>query len=199
MGDRGPRDQVSNVAETVSRPRAATSDEGELLAACRVGDRRALEALYHRYKRRVFSLVMRIAGPTDAEEVSQEVFVRIFRGLAKFRGESALGTWIYRLAVNAALSHVERRPARAEGEEALATVAAAEVPSRDPRLAARLEAALGELPAGYRAVIVLHDVEGLSHDEIAAILGCRVGTSKSQLSKARARMRDLLGMAGGGS
>jgi RNA polymerase sigma-70 factor (ECF subfamily) len=199
MDDHGPRERVSNVAETLARPRAATSDEAELLAACREGDRRALEVLYHRYKRRVFSLVARIAGPVDAEEVSQEVFVRIFRGLAKFRGESALGTWIYRLAVNAALSHVERRPARAEGEEALAAIAAAEVPIRDPRLAARLEAALAELPAGYRAVIVLHDVEGLSHEEIATILGCRVGTSKSQLSKARARMRDLLGMPGGGA
>jgi RNA polymerase sigma-70 factor (ECF subfamily) len=174
------------------------ADDARLLEACRLGDRRAMEALYHRFKRRVFSLVARIAGPGEAEEVSQEVFVRIFRGLPKFRGESALGTWIYRLSVNAALSHVERRPARADGEEALAHVAAAEPPPRDPRLAARLEAAMAALPAGYRAVLVLHDVEGLSHEEIADILGCRVGTSKSQLHKARARMRELLGAVGEG-
>lgn len=152
-----------------------------------------MEALYHRFKRRVFSLATRIAGPTDAEEVAQEAFIRIYRGLPKFRGESALDTWIYRLAVNAALSHVERRPHRAEGEEALARIAAEAQPSRDPRLAARLERALADMPAGYRAVLVLHDVEGLSHEEISEILGCRVGTSKSQLHKARAKMREILG------
>jgi RNA polymerase sigma-70 factor (ECF subfamily) len=168
------------------------ADDARLLEACRLGDRRAMEALYHRFKRRVFSLVARIAGSGDAEEVSQEVFVRIFRGLPRFRGDSQLSTWIYRLAVNAALSHVERRPKRAEGEEALAHIPAREGPRSDPYLAARLQKALIALPAGYRAVLVLHDVEGLAHEEIAEILGCRVGTSKSQLHKARAKMRDLL-------
>ena len=168
------------------------ADDARLLEACRLGDRRAMEALYHRFKRRVFSLVARIAGSGDAEEVSQEVFVRIFRGLPRFRGASQLSTWIYRLAVNAALSHVERRPRRAEGEEALAHIPAREGPRSDPYLAARLQKALIALPAGYRAVLVLHDVEGLAHEEIAEILGCRVGTSKSQLHKARAKMRDLL-------
>jgi RNA polymerase sigma-70 factor (ECF subfamily) len=174
--------------------RTIDQEEARLLAACRLGDRRAMEALYHRFKRRVFSLVARIAGAGDAEEVSQEVFVRIFRGLPRFRGDSQLSTWIYRLSVNAALSHVERRPRRAEGEEALVNVAAEDRPSGDPYLAARLERALAALPAGYRAVLVLHDVEGLSHEEIAEILGCRVGTSKSQLHKARARMRELLAL-----
>jgi RNA polymerase sigma-70 factor (ECF subfamily) len=168
------------------------ADDARILEACRLGDRRAMEALYHRFKRRVFSLVARIAGAGDAEEVSQEVFVRIFRGLARFRGDSQLSTWIYRLAVNAALSHVERRPRRAEGEEALAYIPAREAAPTDPYLAARLERALVALPPGYRAVLVLHDVEGLAHEEIAEILGCRVGTSKSQLHKARAKMRDLL-------
>ncbi len=163
-----------------------------LIEACRQGDRRAMEALYHRFKRRVFSMVARIAGAQDAEEVAQEVFVRIFRGIAKFRGESALDTWVYRLTVNAALTHVGRRPARLEGEDALAQLPAPAGPARDPRLAARLQTALGDLPAGYRAVMVLHDVEGLSHEEIADILGCSVGTSKSQLHKARGRMRELL-------
>src|SRR5262245_22996177 len=151
-----------------------------------------MEAVYHRFKRRVFSMVARIAGAQDAEEVAQEVFVRIFRGIAKFRGESQLDTWVYRLTVNAALTHVGRRPARFEGEEALEQLPAPTGPSRDPRLAARLSAALADLPAGYRAVMVLHDVEGLSHEEIAEICGFSVGTSKSQLHKARGRMRDLL-------
>jgi RNA polymerase sigma-70 factor (ECF subfamily) len=186
-------------ATAAARPLAASSSvenvretDAWLVESCRRGDRRAMEALYHRYKRRVFSVVCRITGAVDAEEVSQEVFIRIYRGLAKFRGESALDTWVYRLAVNAALSHVDRRPARAEGEEALAQIAADDGPVRDPRLAARLERALAALPPGYRAVLVLHDVEGLSHEEIAEIVGCRVGTSKSQLHKARAKMRELL-------
>ena len=177
------------------RVRPAREEDAALVDAVRQGDRRAMEAVYHRFKRRVYGMVARIAGAQDAEEVSQEVFMRIYRGLLKFRGDSALDTWVYRLTVNAAVSHVSRRPARTEGEEALAQVPVKEGPSRDPRLAARLEAALADLPAGYRAVMVLHDIEGLSHEEIAEILGCRVGTSKSQLHKARAKMRDLLGLA----
>ena len=153
-----------------------------------------MEALYHQYKRRVFGLVHRIVGSADAEEVAQDVFVRVFRGLGSFRGESALGTWIYRLAVNAALSHVARRGRRAEvGDDELDQVPAPPAVERDPRLSERVEAAMARLPAGYRAILTLHDIEGLSHEECAAILDCRVGTSKSQLHKARAKMRELLG------
>jgi RNA polymerase sigma-70 factor (ECF subfamily) len=171
-------------------------DDVQLVAACRRGEVRAMEALYHQYKRRVFGLVYRIVGASDAEEVAQDVFVRVFRGLQSFRGESALGTWIYRLAVNAALSQVARRARRHEvGEDALAHVAGPGEVRADPKLAARVEAAMAELPAGYRAILVLHDVEGLSHEECAAILDCRIGTCKSQLHKARAKMRDLLGPA----
>lgn len=187
---------TDNTPRVIDRRRArsaADPDELELIQACRRGERRAMELLYHRYKRRVFGLVHRIAGPAEAEEVAQDVFVRIFRGLSKFRGESALGTWIYRLAVNAALSHVTRRPRHHEPEEALLAVPAPPAPEADPSMRARLAAALTALPAGYRAVLVLHDMEGLSHDECAEILGCRVGTSKSQLHKARAKMREILG------
>lgn len=172
------------------------SHEHSLIEACRRGDAKAMEFLYNQYKRSVFGMVTRIVGSTDAEEVAQEVFVRIFRGLPKFRGDSALSTWIYRLSVNASLTYATRRGRRRTvGDEPLADVPAPELPSRDPRLAAHLERALFQLPAGYRAVLVLHDVEGLSHEECAAIMGCRVGTSKSQLHKARARMRELLGPA----
>lgn len=184
----------------IVRPRPLTaapaaSDE-TLIAACRRGEERAMEALYHQYKRRVFALVYRIVGPADAEEVAQDVFVRVFRGLGAFRGESQLGTWIYRLSVNAALSYVAKRGRRAEvpdGAEVLDQLPAPAVAMKDPRLAARVEAALAMLPPGYRAILVLHDVEGLSHEECAAILDCRVGTSKSQLHKARGKMRELLG------
>jgi RNA polymerase sigma-70 factor, ECF subfamily len=188
-------DASLDVVRPLPRPVASTGPEdAALVAACRRGEQRAMEALYHQYKRRVFGLCHRIAGPSDAEEVAQDVFVRVFRGLPTFRGESALGTWIYRLAVNAALTHIARRGRRSEvGDDDLEHVAAPDEVRRDPRLSARVEAAMARLPAGYRAILVLHDVEGLSHEECAAILDCRVGTSKSQLHKARARMRDLLG------
>ena len=174
---------------------ATPLDDRELVAACQRGERRAMEALYHQYKRRVFGLCHRIVGPVEAEEVAQDVFVRVFRGLANFRGESQLGTWVYRLAVNAALTHVGKQRRRGEvgDDEVLSQVAAPPAVERDPRLSDRVEAAMARLPAGYRAILVLHDVEGLSHEECAAIMDCRVGTSKSQLHKARAKMRDLLG------
>jgi len=188
-------------ALTIVRPakRAHSSaeldDDGILVDACRRGERRAMEALYHRYKRRVFGLVTRIVGPADSEEVAQEVFVRIFRGLGRFRGDSQLSTWIYRLSVNAALSHVTRRPRHEGDDEALANLPAPESSGADPSLSQKLERALALLPAGYRSVLVLHDIHGMNHDEVAEILGCHVGTSKSQLHKARARMRELLGPA----
>ena len=176
----------------------ARTDEVELLAAVRRGDPGSREAVYHRYKRRVFALAMRIVGAMDAEEVAQEAFIRIFRGLPKFRGEAALGTWIYRLAVNAALSHRTRRPAPGAETAELEPEAPQAAPSigGDAVLRARLARALWRLPVGYRTVIVLHDVEGLEHEEVAGILGCHVGTSKSQLHKARTKLREILAADG---
>lgn len=155
-----------------------------------------MHTLYERYRRRVFALIARICGAQEAEELTQDVFLRAFRSIGRFRGDAQLSTWMYRLAVNAALSHATRtmsRQRKAVSEEALEQLPAAGVEGGDPRLRERLSVALEALPPGYRAVLVLHDVEGLQHDEIAEILGCRVGTSKSQLHKARARMRELLG------
>jgi RNA polymerase sigma-70 factor (ECF subfamily) len=176
----------------------ASADDAALIDSIRRGAPGSREALYHRYKRRVFALAVRIVGAMDAEEVSQEAFIRIFRGLPKFRGDSALGTWIYRLAVNAALSHRSRRgsglgqAATADPEIPLDAALQEAPPPGDAALRARLERALWRLPVGYRTVIVLHDVEGLEHEEVAAILGCHVGTSKSQLHKARGKLREIL-------
>ncbi len=181
------------LAQPRGRSQAEDCPEKVLIAACLRGEAWASEALYHRFKRRVYALVLRIAGPADADEITQEAFVRIFRGLAGFRGEASLSTWVYRLSVNVALSHVGRAPKPPSDEAALERVAAPVPPQRDPKLQARLEAALLELPAGYRTVLVLHDIHGFSHEECAEVLKCRVGTSKSQLHKARARMRELLG------
>jgi RNA polymerase sigma-70 factor (ECF subfamily) len=192
--DTAERARLLQAREAAERVR---SEEAVLVARCRIGDRAAMKTVYERYRRRVFSLVMRIAGDQDAEELSQEVFLKAFRSLDKFRGEAQLGTWLYRLAVNAALTHVSRDRGRKQApEEALESVPAptqTQLASGDPKLRNRLEVALQALPAGYRAVLVLHDVEGLQHEEIAEVLGCRVGTSKSQLHKARAKMRELLG------
>jgi len=173
-----------------------SAEDTDLVAAIRRGDPGSREALYHRYKRRVFALAVRIVGAGDAEEVSQEAFIRIFRGLPKFRGDSALGTWIYRLSVNAALSHRSRRgaipSATSDPEVPIAAALIEGPPTGDAVLRARLERALWQLPVGYRTVIVLHDVEGLEHEEVAQILGCHVGTSKSQLHKARGKLREIL-------
>ncbi|HTB61855.1 MAG TPA: sigma-70 family RNA polymerase sigma factor [Polyangia bacterium] len=187
----------------------AELDDAELIAAIKRSDPGSREALYHRYKKRVYGLALRIVGPVDAEEVAQEAFIRIFRGLPKFRGDAALSTWIYRLAVNAALSHRTRRAGARlltrEGqsdsqsdslERTIEAQPAAEPAQGDAVLRARLERALVRLPTGYRTVIVLHDVEGLEHEEIASILRCHVGTSKSQLHKARARLREILAAEG---
>jgi RNA polymerase sigma-70 factor, ECF subfamily len=189
----GPRQGTQVQAQVQS----AHSDAA-LIDAIRRGDAGSREALYHRFKRRVYALAVRIVGVSDAEEVAQEAFIRIFRGLAKFRGDAALATWIYRLAVNAALSHRSRRPPIAEpdGGEQAAALPGAEPAHGDAVLRARIERAMARLPTGYRTVIVLHDVEGLEHEEVASILGCHVGTSKSQLHKARARLRELLAADG---
>jgi len=190
----GPR-QGTQVSAQAQSPH----NDAALVDAIRRGDAGSREALYHRFKKRVFALAVRIVGAVDAEEVAQEAFIRIFRGLAKFRGDAALATWIYRLAVNAALSHRSRRPPVAEsadgGDEA-ALLPGVEPARGDAVLRVRIERAMARLPTGYRTVIVLHDVEGLEHEEVASILGCHVGTSKSQLHKARARLREMLAADG---
>lgn len=177
-------------------------DEAALVEACQRGERQAMHLLYQRYRRRVFAIIARICGAQEAEELTQDVFLRAFRAIERFRGDSQLSTWMYRLAVNAALSHATRAMSRAKKgvtEDELYQLPAKAQADSDPWLRERLQSALEALPAGYRAVLVLHDVEGLQHDEIAQILGCRVGTSKSQLHKARARMRQSMREGSGGA
>ena len=167
--------------------------EAGLLKAARAGDQRAMEALYTAHSGRVYTVVRRLVGDDHlAEDVSQDAWVRAFEKLGSFRGDAAFGTWMHRLAVNTALNRLRRRGRRPEVESAAEPPLAA--PDADERILSQrvLGQALDRLPDGYRQVLVMHDVEGMTHEEIADSLGVAVGTSKSQLHKARARMRDLL-------
>ena len=158
------------------------------------GDAHAFERLYRTHVARVHSLARRMLGSTDeADEVTQDVFVRAWRKLGTFRGESQFGTWLHRLAVNVILAYRGRRSTERnrwmEDEVALDQAPARATPAG---LRQDLEAAMAQLPDGARKVFVLHDVEGFRHEEIAAQLGVTTGTSKSQLHRARMALRGLL-------
>jgi len=171
----------------------------DLAQASARGDLAAFETLYERHHRRVYSLCLRmVANATEAEDLTQEVFIQLFRKIGSFRGESAFTTWLHRMTVNHVLMHFRKRGVKYEktteegeiGEIQDFLQAAGERPRYVDRLA--LDKAITELPPGYRTVFVLHDVEGFEHEEIAGMLGVSVGTSKSQLHKARMRLRELL-------
>lgn len=163
------------------------------------GEMSAFEELYKRHHRRVYSLCLRMTqNVSEAEDLAQEAFVQLFRKIGSFRGESAFTTWLHRLTVNQVLMHFRKRSVRdekttEEGETPDQAVMGTENPNRMPvvdRIA--LDNAIAQLPKGYRTVFVLHDVEGYEHEEIGRMLGCAVGTSKSQLHKARMKLRNLL-------
>jgi RNA polymerase sigma-70 factor (ECF subfamily) len=171
----------------------------ELAARCRAGDTDAFEELYRQHARRLYSLVVRMIGSAqDAEDLLQEVFLQAYRKLPGFRGESTLGTWLYRLTMNHCLDHLRGRQAKMSratasiDEESVDEPAAPDpvVPSAISRM--DLERAIEALPPGSKAAFLLHDVEGFEHQEIAAILGISEGTSKSQVHKARMKLRVLL-------
>jgi len=157
------------------------------------------ENLYRKHYRRVYSICLRMTGNiAEAEDLTQEVFIQLHRKIGSFRGEAAFTTWLHRLTVNQVLMHFRKRSVRSE-----LTTDDGEMPdSIDPETVnpeampivdrIGLENAIGQLPNGYRTVFVLHDVEGYEHEEIAKLLGCSAGTSKSQLHKARLKLRRLL-------
>jgi len=171
----------------------------ELAARCRAGDAGAFEELYRQHARRLFSLVVRMIGSVDdAEDLLQEVFLQAHRKLSGFRGDSALGTWLYRLTMNHCLDHLRARQVRMNrATESLDEEGAEEPTAPAPVVHAvvsrlDLERAIKMLPDGARAAFLLHDVEGFEHREIAQILGISEGTSKSQVHKARMKLRLIL-------
>ena len=154
------------------------------------GDQSAFERLYHAHVARVHSLARRMLGGDDADEATQDVFVRAWEKLGTFRGEAAFGTWLHRLAINVILGRRQSRARRwervVEGDQLVESL-----PSRRSHLELRMdfETAIGRLPKGAREVFVLHDVEGFKHHEIAEMLGVTTGTTKAQLHRARMALR----------
>jgi RNA polymerase sigma-70 factor (ECF subfamily) len=179
--------------------RTEPAPDADLVKAAAAGDVDAFEQLYYLHNRRVFSICLRMLGSsTQAEDLTQEVFLQVFRKLGSFRGDSLFTTWLHRLTVNQVLMHFRKRGVKLEhtSEEGDFTNVT-DTPLQSTRRASlvdriALEKAIGELPPGYRTVFILHDVEGYEHEEISTLLKVSVGTSKSQLHKARMRLRDLL-------
>lgn len=168
-------------------------DETELIQQARQGECAAVEALYRRHSARVFAVVRRLAGDDAlAEDWAQEAWIRALRALPGFRGEAGFGTWLHRIAVNSALASRRGGERRDRREGAAAVSISSGGSDEQTLLRIRLERAMDRLPEGMRRVLVLHDVEGFTHEEIADMLGVAPGTCKSQLWKARARMRELL-------
>lgn len=171
----------------------------ELVTRSAAGDIEAFEQLYERHRRRVYTLCLRMLDNTaDAEDLTQEVFIQVFRKLGTFRGASAFTTWLHRLTVNQVLMHLRKRYVRQEEVTEGGDLKNLSDPGTPRSLALSLidritlEQAIAQLPPGYRTVLILHDVEGYEHEKIAEILGCSAGTSKSQLHKARKKLRHLL-------
>ena len=174
-----------------------TVDPDARLAA--TGDSEAFEKIYRRYHQRVYSLcLLMIRNVTQAEDLAQEVFIQLFRKIHTFRGDSSFNTWLHRLTVNHVLMYFRRPIVKSErttddGSLPVQVINGTANPSRMAVVdRISLREAIGQLPSGYRTVFILHDVEGYEHEEIAQMLGCATGTSKSQLHKARLKLRTIL-------
>jgi RNA polymerase sigma-70 factor, ECF subfamily len=182
-----------------SAPAESSHFDYQLARRIANGDMQAFEELYNRYHRRVYTLCLRMTNDVaEAEDLAQEIFIHVYRKIGSFRGESAMMTWLHRVTVNKVLMHFRRNAVRRErmtddGESPEPAVKSTKTQSRMPMLdRLALERAIAQLSPGYRAVFLLHDVEGYEHAEVGRILGCSAGTSKSQLHKARKKLRGLL-------
>ena len=194
--------QPPNRVNAAQSPKSAT--EAEFIRLAQAGDAPAFEHLYQLHSRRVYALCLRMVGnPSDAEDLMQEAFLQLFRKIGTFRGESAFSTWLHRMTVNVVLMRLRKKSLPAASLEETTEPdeetggPRKDIGAPDLRLSGavdrvNLERSIEKLPPGYRTVFVLHDVQGFEHNEIAGIMGCSVGNSKSQLHKARTRLRELL-------
>jgi RNA polymerase sigma-70 factor (ECF subfamily) len=173
--------------ERQSRQRQADDfNEAAAIERAKQGDAQAFQALYDKHKRRVYSLCLRMTANTaEAEDLTQEAFLQLYRKIATFRGESAFSTWLHRLSVNVVLMHLRKKSLPVVSLEETTQAGEEDTPKKD--FGAEDLALAGSIDR-------LHDVEGYEHNEIATIVGCSIGNSKSQLHKARMKLRDLLKM-----
>jgi RNA polymerase sigma-70 factor (ECF subfamily) len=178
--------------------------EHEAIRLAQQGDGAAFEHLYRLHNRRVYSLCLRMVGnPTEAEDLAQDAFLLLFRKIQTFRGDSAFSTWLHRLTINVVLMRFrKKKPAESSFDEATEQDEESGNPGMEfgaPDLRLKglidrvtLQRAADQLAPGYKLVFILHDVHGFGHNEIAEVLGCSLGNSKSQLHKARLRLREIL-------
>jgi RNA polymerase sigma-70 factor (ECF subfamily) len=195
-----PRDPNAQASPQSSKPLI----EADAIRLAQAGDAAAFEFLYRLHSRRVYALCLRMVNnPADAEDLTQEAFLQLFRKISSFRGESAFSTWLHRMTVNVVLMRLRKKtlPVASLDETTEPDEDTGgprkDIGAPDIRLSGavdrvNLERSVEKLPPGYRTVFMLHDVQGYEHNEIADIMGCSVGNSKSQLHKARTRLRELL-------
>jgi RNA polymerase sigma-70 factor (ECF subfamily) len=168
--------------------------EAQLIQRCKDGDLHAFETLFKDYGDKVFGLCLRMCGNRqEAEDLVQEVFIIIIRKIKAFRGESKFSTWLYRITVNFCISYLRKQSRKKETNENFDVVASLKTaPTQDLVHRESLKKAIAQLPDGYRASVILHDIQGYNHREIANMLGITVGSSKSQLFKARRKLREYV-------
>jgi RNA polymerase sigma-70 factor, ECF subfamily len=189
---------------------AVELSEAEAIRLAQQGDERGFERIYRLHSQRIYALCLRMmrGNAAEAEDLTQESFMQLFRKIRTFRGEAAFSTWLHRLAFNIVLMRLRRHSYQAVSLDETPEPGAdnkqtrREIGSRDLHLSGSvdrldLERVLEQLPSGYKEIFILHDVEGYEHHEIASIRGCSLGNSKSQLHKARTRLRQLLQPGGG--
>jgi len=194
---------LANATSSVALPSLEDTSDAATLARAQAGDHHAFAQLYSAHKRRVYSLCLRMLGNVaEAEDLTQESFLQLHRKIATFRGDSAFSTWLHRLTINVVLMHLRRKGLNLISLDEALDPSPDHGPARsfgapDLRLTGSidrmtLEKAVEGLPAGYRLIFVLHDIEGYEHNEIATLLDCSIGNSKSQLHKARMKLREAL-------
>jgi RNA polymerase sigma-70 factor (ECF subfamily) len=190
---------LNPAAEAPLRVTPARATDFALAQRAAQGDMQAFEELFRQHRRLVYGLSLRMTQDVaEAEDITQEVFVLLFRKIGGFRGEANFTTWLHRLTVNQVLMRFRKTKSRREDaledDELRPHESVRPSSPRASQLIDRitLESAIAKLPPGYRAAFILHDIEGYEHEEVARILGCAVGTSKSQLHKARTKLRKLL-------
>jgi RNA polymerase sigma-70 factor, ECF subfamily len=201
---RAPRPEAKAAEARRLQRKPDSTSLRETVRLAQQGDAAAFETLYELHSRRVYALCLRMLGdPVEAEDLAQEAFLQLFRKIHTFRGESAFSSWLHRLTANVVLMSFRRKKAVTTSLDEMTRVnedsemPRFEIASMDLRLSGvfdriDLQAAIERLPEGYKAMFILHDVHGYEHNEIAKIFGCSIGNSKSQVHKARKRLRELL-------